>query len=261
MVLEVGLGGRADSTNVVAPVAALVTAIEYEHADVLGDTLAAIALEKCGIFKPGAQLWVGCDLPQEALAVATEQAAALDLKLRMPAIDAGDRWPHPLPVQRANLALAHAVLANLPNPLHAGAAALRALAPEELCVPGRWEHRRAADGRTVVFDIAHTVESLVPVLAAFREIYPQERRGVVFALRDDKDAAGLAAALGPRPGGERWFATWAGDHPRSADPSTIAASFAAEVLATPALPPGPEVLLVTGSTYLVGALRPQTTSA
>jgi len=257
-VIEVGLGGRADSTNVVQPLAAVVTAIEREHVDVLGDSLAGIAGEKCGIYKRGAQAWCGAHLPAEARAVAESAAAAVGERLRVPPPDGGDAWQHPIPAMRGNLALADAVLAGLPGGLASAAEALRTLPADRRMLPGRWETRHAADGRPVVFDLAHTEASLSAVLHAFRERWPNVPRGVVFALRDDKDAAALARALGPAPPGETWWTVPAGDHPRSADPTTIAPLFGARPLARPELPAGPEVLLVTGSTYLVGALRPAT---
>src|SRR4030042_1626241 len=66
-VLEVGLGGRLDSTNVVQPQVCVITSISYDHMDVLGDTLAQIAGEKAGIIKPGATVVSAPQFP-EALA-------------------------------------------------------------------------------------------------------------------------------------------------------------------------------------------------
>ena len=257
-VIEVGLGGRADSTNVVQPLAAVVTSVELEHVEVLGDTLTAIAGEKCGIYKRGAAAWHGVRLGSEAQAVAVRVAAELGVPLRTPDAAASDRWSHPLAAMRDNLALAHAVLAALPDGLAAAATALRTLPAAGREVPGRWELRHTPDGRPVRFDLAHTERSLAAVLAAFRAEFPDLPRGVVLALRDDKDAAALARALGRAPHGEAWWVAPAGDHPRSADPTTIAPLFGAQVLDRPALPEGPAALLVTGSTYLVGALRPAT---
>jgi dihydrofolate synthase/folylpolyglutamate synthase len=74
VVLEVGLGGRLDSTNVCAPRVTSITSIELEHADRLGNTLAAIAGEKAGIVKAGVPCVVGA-LPEEALRVVHEVAA------------------------------------------------------------------------------------------------------------------------------------------------------------------------------------------
>lgn len=80
VVLEVGLGGRHDSTNVVIPRVACVTSIELEHTDMLGATLAAIAGEKAGILKPDVPAVVGA-LPAEALAVVEARAAQLGAPL------------------------------------------------------------------------------------------------------------------------------------------------------------------------------------
>ena len=67
-VLEVGLGGRGDATNVVTPAACAVTSLSLDHRELLGDTLGLIAAEKAGIFKPGAPNVTGAQ-PAEALAV------------------------------------------------------------------------------------------------------------------------------------------------------------------------------------------------
>jgi dihydrofolate synthase/folylpolyglutamate synthase len=76
LVLEVGLGGRFDATNVVdAPVATAIASISMDHMDFLGDTLAKIAFEKAGIIKPGVPCATGAQ-PDEALAVLAEVAAA-----------------------------------------------------------------------------------------------------------------------------------------------------------------------------------------
>src|SRR3970282_63873 len=79
-VIEVGLGGRFDSTNVITPGAGAIPSIGFDHQRHLGDTLEAIAFEKAGIIKPGMDVVIGA-LPEEARAVtarvAAEQAARL----------------------------------------------------------------------------------------------------------------------------------------------------------------------------------------
>jgi dihydrofolate synthase/folylpolyglutamate synthase len=80
VVLEVGLGGRLDSTNVVRPQVACITSVELEHTDRLGSTLGAIAAEKAGILKPGVPAVVGW-LPAEARAAVEERAAELDVAI------------------------------------------------------------------------------------------------------------------------------------------------------------------------------------
>ncbi len=264
--VEVGLGGRSDSTNVVRPLAAAVTSIEREHVEVLGSDLAGIAGEKAGIFKPQAALWRGDGLPAEALAVLAARARACGSELHAAppgarAVPAALRG-HPLAHARRSGALAAAMLAALPPPYSSAAPAFADLRAEDLEIPGRWERRRLRDGRSAVLDVAHTANSLRAVLEAFRaEVPDPTARGVLFALREEKDPDRLAAEIGPRPAGERWWSCRAGNHPRSADPARLAAAFGATALAAPDFPAGPGTLLVTGSTYLVGALRSATTPA
>ncbi|PCJ53062.1 MAG: hypothetical protein COA70_10395 [Planctomycetota bacterium] len=261
MILETGLGGRSDSTNVVHPLAAAISAIELEHTDVLGSDLTTIAGEKAGIFKSDALLFAGANLRPEALAVLQSTADALSQSLLI-APSSMPGFQHPQPHMEANFALAVTILRHLPRPFAAAADILPSLPMSALQIPGRLEYRTLPDGRPVLFDVAHSTDSLTSVIQTFRSAYPDAKRGVVLALRDDKDAdllaTQLSANLGPRPASETWWTAPAGDHPRSANPDTIALSFAAEALPQPGFPEGPEVLLITGSTYLVGALRPQT---
>ena len=70
VVLEVGIGGRFDSTNFVdAPVASVVTSVSLDHQGMLGESIAQIAWQKAGIIKPGAQVFVPASLHPDALAV------------------------------------------------------------------------------------------------------------------------------------------------------------------------------------------------
>ena len=81
VVLETGLGGRLDATNVVSPLLSVITRVGYDHMDVLGGTLAQIAFEKAGIIKPGRPVVVA-DMPEEARAVIEARARELDAPLR-----------------------------------------------------------------------------------------------------------------------------------------------------------------------------------
>jgi dihydrofolate synthase/folylpolyglutamate synthase len=85
VILEVGLGGRWDATNLVeAPLCSVITKISLDHTEVLGDTLAKIAAEKCGIIKPGRPVVTACEQPPEALAVIRESARANAAPLTAP---------------------------------------------------------------------------------------------------------------------------------------------------------------------------------
>lgn len=82
-VVEVGLGGRLDATNVVAPIASVITRIGLDHVELLGDTLAAIAAEKAGIVKPGVPV-VSWPQEPEAMAVIRQRCDALGCSLSVP---------------------------------------------------------------------------------------------------------------------------------------------------------------------------------
>ncbi len=88
VVLETGLGGRLDATNVIeAPVAVAITRIDLDHTAILGDTLGQIAGEKAGIIKKGCPVVIGCNQPKEALTVLEEHCAQLDAKVIHPKRD------------------------------------------------------------------------------------------------------------------------------------------------------------------------------
>lgn len=172
VVLEVGLGGRLDSTNAVSPAVTCVTSIEYEHTDKLGTTLAAIAGEKAGILKDGVPCVMG-RLPAEAATVVAARAAELDAPLQRLdhefdvegehfSFSDGFAFDAPLAVlgahQRGNAAIAVAAVRSLG--VHSddaiAAAAQRAFASAVL--PGRVEIVERAPW--VIVDSAHTPESV-----------------------------------------------------------------------------------------------------
>ena len=84
VVLEVGIGGKLDSTNIIdAPLAAVITSLSLEHTGMLGHTLEEIAAQKCGIIKPGCRVAAYCDLPEAAEAVVRDTCAGMEI---LPAI-------------------------------------------------------------------------------------------------------------------------------------------------------------------------------
>src|SRR6185503_17551992 len=79
-VVEVGLGGRLDATNVFRPVVSVITSLSYDHMNLLGHTLAEIAAEKGGIIKPGIPVVIAPQKPEAAAVlerIASERGAAL----------------------------------------------------------------------------------------------------------------------------------------------------------------------------------------
>ncbi len=215
-IVEVGLGGRLDSTNVVEPAVCCITSIELEHTDKLGDTLAAIAGEKAGIAKPGVPLVVG-PLAPEALAVAESRARALACplarlghELQVELLEAGldgSRFRFqdgafaaelalgvPGRHQVANAALALASVRRLGRfeDVSLRSAAERAFAAIEL--PARIEI--CARAPWIIVDSAHTAAS-AQALAAILCTIPRRRSHLVLSVSAGKDVAAICRALVP----------------------------------------------------------------
>lgn len=258
-VLETGLGGRLDATNICAPEVCVITSIGLDHQEYLGSTLAAIAAEKAGILKPGVPCVVG-DVPPEAEAVIVARAREVGAPLHF----VRDRFPHGAP--ETNLAGAHqrrnagaALLAcELAKRLPVDEAKARA-ALRSVDWAGRWQEFRLADARRLIVDGSHNEEGVrivAPLLAALRA-----PTVVVGALGADRARPLVAAAVRHaaalilvRP-----------DNERACSPEELAALVPADFRgpvrrATVAeLFPAPatcvadgETVVVLGSLYLVG---------
>ena len=271
-VVEVGLGGRLDSTNIVDGEIAVVTNIGLEHTEILGNTRAAIAGEKIGILKPGATLVTPLEPDDEAGRVLKARADALGSPVRRPRLGAAPS------IDETNLALAAAVLGELrrkgvsgPSGELVGAALLGAETRAAARLPGRMERFDIETGSRrlpVVMDGAHVPFNLKAVLGDLARAPDLAGPCVaVVALAADKDAKGFVGELGRRastivftdlPGSAR------GRAPAELQALAASLGFASEAEpdASQAFRRGVELakaanawLLVTGSLYLVGALR------
>ena len=274
-VVEVGLGGRLDSTNVVDGEVCVITNIDLEHTNVLGPTRRDIAREKAGILKPGATLVTGVRAGEgpgedDPALVIERAAAALDVRVLRPVV------PEPgTSAFERNRALAGLVLDELGRRGLAGAsggtlsaALLDAETADGARLPGRAERRRV--GRTpVVLDAAHVASSVSLLLDELsREREFPSRPVVLLALGRDKDAAAILKALAGRV--DRVLCTTVASGPLR-DAETLAqAARMAGIAAETAPDPGRALaraldltadegwVLVLGSFYLAGAVRAQT---
>lgn len=205
-VVEVGLGGRLDVTNVVDGDVAVITSIGIDHAAFLGDTLAEIAFEKAGIVKPGSVLVTGV-LPDEALEVVAARAEEVGARHLAFGRDFGE-MPQWRSARRGGEGMAG--LHQARNAAVA-AAAVEALGPRFGVDPGvrdrallsaRWPgrleclRRRRGDG-PLVLDAAHNPEAARALLASLDEVAPSRPRVLVFAAMSDKDWPAMLAALAP----------------------------------------------------------------
>jgi len=217
-VVEVGLGGRLDATNVLTPVACAITSIAFDHQLYLGSTLRAIALEKAGIIKPAVPVVIGEMAPEARAAieeVANERGAPIiaateaDLAGRPIAL----RGRH----QRINAAIARRVLEVAGSRGYAiGGDALDA-AVTQAAWPGRLDLRTLADGRQLLMDAAHNPAGAAALASYLRDA--GLRPPLVFAAMRDKDAEGMFRALLPAVGA---VIVTRAHNLRSADPAALA---------------------------------------
>ncbi|HZZ83428.1 MAG TPA: folylpolyglutamate synthase/dihydrofolate synthase family protein [Anaeromyxobacteraceae bacterium] len=191
-VVEVGLGGRFDATNVVAPLVTAVSRIGLDHEAMLGGTLGAIAGEKAGIFKPGVPAVVAASQPPEAMARLEAEAAARGAPFHV----AAESWDGPIalrgPHQAGNAALAAAALRLLDA---AGVAVPEAAIARGLAT-ARWPGRLEEVGG-VLLDGAHNPDGAAALAAALRALHPGRPVELVFGVLADKDHRRMLAALAP----------------------------------------------------------------
>ncbi len=218
-VLEVGLGGRLDATNVVMPIATAIVSIGFDHQAYLGETLREIAFEKAGIIKANVPVVVGA-LDRAALdpiaAVALERHAEL---VQTAASDV-DGFPVGLAGthQRGNAAVALRLLTILDGLGVAVPASAIADGLAHADWPGRLDRRRLPDGREALLDAAHNPAGAA-ALASYLHEQGEARPPLVFAAMRDKDVAGMFAALLPSVG---HLVLTRASNPRSADPASLA---------------------------------------
>lgn len=236
-VIEVGLGGRLDATNVVTPKVAVITSLSYDHMAVLGDTLAQIAGEKAGIIKEGVPL-VSAPQKDEALEVllrvAGERRAAMTLigkdiefesmsrsldgqslrlvdHLRRSTLDV--RLPLLGAHQVENAAIAYAALKQsrldiLDGAIEKGFA--------DVHWPARFEVVRREP--PVIFDSAHNQDSFARLCRALEDYFPGRAVYLIFGASEDKNIPGMFAEIGPKV--KLLLATKSG-HPRALEPDKI----------------------------------------
>ncbi len=193
-VIEAGLGGRYDATNVIPSRVQVLTGVGLEHTRWLGPTITDIAREKLDVIKQGGTLVLGDGLHPDAAAVAEEVAAHRDAEIVQAGADPGVGVAAPGAFQRRNFALARAAAAAYLGELDPKAVAQAAA---EVRIPGRLEVIDR-DPLTVV-DSAHNPDGVAALVQSLPEVLGAHRRPLVavVSILDDKDAAGMLAALLP----------------------------------------------------------------
>jgi dihydrofolate synthase/folylpolyglutamate synthase len=285
-VLEVGMGGRLDATNVVDPLLSIVTDISLDHTEWLGSTISAIAREKAGILRPGGAL-IGLPQDPEASAVLAEVAAErkvreVDASRYLPTEKAAANGPYTIEAlgakievdsplkgahQRRNLALAIAAAVELAQK-HGFPVAPQSIAYgiRETRWPGRLE-KLSQGGVEWILDVAHNAAgawALRAGLAAWSAAPDKQPRTLVFSCLRDKPLAEMARILFPLF--DRVICAPIHTARATAMDDLLAAARAVGVAAVPAGSVAEalrlareqtprEAIVVSGSVYLVGEAR------
>jgi dihydrofolate synthase/folylpolyglutamate synthase len=243
-ILEVGLGGRLDAVNVFDADAAIVSSVDIDHIEYLGDTREAIGFEKAGIYRAGKPAICSDPVPPVSL---IEHAHSIGARLSCVGQDfsaqrEADQWIYrgvtttwsglPVPTmagacQLRNAAGALAVLETLRARLPVSEMAMRqGLAAAQ--VPGRFQ--RIACAPDVILDVAHNPEAARALAATLREQSVSGRTLAVVGMLADKDAAEVFAALAGEI--DAWWVCMP-DSPRARDATTLAAILRPQVGNTP----------------------------
>jgi dihydrofolate synthase/folylpolyglutamate synthase len=276
VIWETGLGGRLDATNIVTPLASVITNTAFDHEQWLGDTLAKIAAEKAGIIKPGVPVLTATEDPA-ALAVITAVArqhhAPLTLVGSAPAPGAHEGAPPeqsaekaaPCPVnlpgrhQQTNATLAVATVAALQATLPVPPEILRAgLATVDW--PGRLQLIQTPEGQKILLDGAHNAAGAQVLRDALQTEFAGARPTLIFGSLGDKKWPAICQILAPLAG--RILIVPVASK-RTADPHELAAAChaAAPAVATAVSANLAEALntckndgfiVITGSLYLIG---------
>jgi dihydrofolate synthase/folylpolyglutamate synthase len=285
-VIEVGLGGRLDATNIIDPLVTAITSIAVDHERLLGPTIPDIAREKAGIIKPGVPMVVGPVDEQAGQAIAAiagrEDAPlvrALDGVTSEVALDDEGRSLVTLETPRRRYGRLRLALRGR-HQVHNAVVAVRVLEAledrgvpvssdavrgglEKVVWPGRLDLRRWPGGRAALFDAAHNPAGAA-ALADYLRVFAPGRVPLVFGAMADKDYEGMLRVLEPFVG--RLVATRPAMR-RAADPPDIARAARTIGFAAVCEEERPQaaideawredpLIVVTGSTFLVGELLP-----
>jgi dihydrofolate synthase / folylpolyglutamate synthase len=200
VVWETGMGGRLDATNIVTPLASIITNIDLDHTQWLGETLPRIAFEKAGIIKPHVPAITAVSQP-EAFEVIKRVASERQAPLRVVRPEEAFAPPLteielPLPGrhQKQNAAVALAAVEFLQPVLPVAAGAIQA-GLENLSWPGRLQLLTTASSQTILLDGAHNPAGAKTLEAAIRDSFPESDPALILGILKDKDLERIGQIL------------------------------------------------------------------
>ena len=261
VVWETGLGGRLDATNIVTPMASVITNIGLDHQQWLGDTLEKIAFEKAGIIKPGIPVATATDEPA-ALAVIRKIAVERSAPLAVVNRDLPAEFTNALSLagehQKRNAALALATVEILQKQILVSADQIRA-GLQNVQWPGRLQLIQK-DGRKILLDGAHNVAGAQALRDAINRNFHSHKNALILGILEDKDWRHICKMLAPLADNILVVPV---SSERTANPRDLAeacrtANPSAKVSVCHSLQealqqiPGENLTIITGSLYLVG---------
>ena len=264
VIWETGLGGRLDATNIVTPLAGVITNIAFDHQQWLGNTLGEIAAEKAGIIKPGVPVVTATD-EQKALKaiekIARKQNAPLIKVAQASRLSAAETAALPLlgEHQKLNAAVALATVEVLQSKIPVSEENIRA-GLQSVDWPGRMQLITRDSGQKILLDGAHNAAGAKVLREALGKNYPAKKRTLILGAFKDKDWQQICETLAPLA--SRIFTVPVSSE-RTADARELAASCratnpTAETAACNSLRMALDraandgFVVVTGSLYLVG---------
>lgn len=200
VIWETGLGGRLDATNIVTPLASVITNIGYDHQQWLGETLEKIAAEKAGIIKPGVPVITAAEQAEVLQVIETvahtnhaplARASRSDANLAHPAL----LGTH----QQCNAAVAVATVQALQNKIPVSAAAIKS-GLETVSWPGRLQLLTRPAGRRVLLDGAHNTAGAEVLRLALAQNFPALKPTLLLGILGDKDWRAMCEILAPLAG-------------------------------------------------------------
>ena len=261
VIWETGLGGRLDATNIVTPLASVITNVELDHETWLGDTVAKIAVEKAGIIKPGVPVFTTLGIGP-ALDVITHETRAQNTALTLVGAEPfalncplGLGGQH----QQTNAALAAAVVEGLQPEIPVAADTIRR-GLKSAVWPGRLQSVLLPDGREVLLDGAHNPSAARALVTALDLLVPGKDVTLVLGILRDKNWKEICRILAPvarhiilcRVGSDR--STEPEALRKACEKANADARFSIARSITEALQQAAEArkIVITGSLYLIG---------
>lgn len=295
VVLEVGLGGRLDSTNVCVPKATAITSIGLDHQHILGGTLAEIAFQKAGIIKPGVPvvsgisggeaaeviervarqrgaplLKIGTDFDFSAEPLPNAWGSRFDLNSKHPSVRQRLGWHLPLDGahQGRNAAIACTIMDLLWHSGNETSLDAQASGLAQVKCAGRIERFLASDGGEVIIDTAHNIDSITALCDCLDERAKGRTVTIIFGTSRDKDHIPMLRRLCETAG--RLVLTRYHGNPRYREPAELMAALpqgrtatiqecpetALAIARQNAQPPDKHLIVICGSFFLAAEVRP-----